>query len=127
MTESFAKYLDFSNVCVIETRDIFTLLSAQHSIYKNNKLISEILSFPNISATNDELLSIHQEVTAYIMKIAPKSLEISAERNILALSEMIALQSTLSLLNALIVARSKVAIEKLASLNTTTRLATKYF
>lgn len=123
MINCLSDYLNFSNEYDDQIDDVLSLLSSQHSIFKNNDIIQEILEHPNVSATHNDLLNIHKDVSSYITKIAPKSLNIAAERNVLTLSEMIALQSCLSLLNTLINAKTQFTIEKLASIITTKNLA----
>lgn len=124
MTNSFTDYMNFSNEYDDQIDDVLSLLSSQHSIFKNNEIIQEILANSSFSASHNDLLSIHKDVSSYIIKIAPKSLDIAVERSVLTLSEMIALQSCLSLLNTLINAKTQFTIEKLASIITTKHLAT---
>lgn len=125
MLISFKEFLKINNANDNEIRDALVSLSSKHSIFKNNIIIRSVLSDPDKNITYSDLVDIHKDVSSYIMKIAPKSLKTATEHNVLALSEMIALQSSLSLLNALIVTKSQSAIEKIASLNATTRLATE--
>ena len=125
MLISFKEFLKINNANDNEIRDVLVSLSSKHSIFKNNLIIRSVLSDPDKNITYYDLVSIHKDVSSYIMKIAPKSSNTPIEHNVLTLSEMIALQSSLSLLNALIVTKSQSAIEKIASLNATTRLATQ--
>lgn len=123
MTLSFKEFLKISNAHDDEIREIFFSLSSTHSIFKKNAVIQDILQNPDRRITYADIVRIHQDVSAYIVKIAPKSSNPHADP-ILSLSEIAALQSTLSLLNAILVAKSQSAIQKIADLNTTTRIAT---
>ena len=125
MPLSFKEFVQIYDYHDNEIRDIFASLASKHSIFKNNALVCDILDNADKKIEYTDLIKIHKYVSSYIMKIAPKSQNTPTESNVLTLSEMITLQSALSLLNALIVTKSNSAIEKIASLNATTRLATK--
>ena len=124
MTLSFTKYLKIDEAYDDEIRDILLSLSSVHPAFKNNAVIQSILNNPERAIAYADLVQIHRDVSAYIFKIAPKS-HMPTPDPFLALSEITALQSAQSLLNAVLLAKSHSSLQKIADLNTTTRIATQ--
>lgn len=120
---NFLEFVQLSKSTDDEIRDILRTFTSQHHVINDNATVQKLLNYTDLQISYSDLVAIHKDISSYIMKRAPKTSRAAAGDGLLALSEIAALQSFSSLLNALVVAKSHSSLKKLADLNTATRFS----